>query len=385
MELHQEEIIQEEIIQEEIIQEEIIQEEIIQEELNEDNDQKESSEEEIWRECVDYNMYEVSTFGNVRNKKSGKILRQASSEGGYMCAGLKHNDGSRKTPSVHRLVAIAFIENPENKPQVNHLDKNKGNNNVNNLEWCTAKENNMHKSSTLIQTTNQNIKVWRVDINTNEKLQLYNSIEEAGLWICNNNLLEPLNVRSSISCAIRGVYKKTCYGFKWERYEQTNLENEEWKNVIINGEENENYQVSNLGRFKNYKGIIMENYKPHHSGYIYVRVNKEKYALHRLVALTFIENSENKPIVNHIDGNKINNCANNLEWCTIKENNQHTIDTGLKKIYKRRVGQYSTSGELIEEFDSITDAKKKIGIQSIKEVLNGNQKTSGGFLWKYLD
>ena len=64
----------------------------------------------------------------------------------------------------------------------------------------------------------------------------------------------------------------------------------------------------------------MKNYKPHHSGYIYLRVNIKKYALHRLVALTFIENPKNKEQVNHIDGNKINNCVNNLEWCTNKEN-----------------------------------------------------------------
>jgi hypothetical protein len=368
----------------ELHQEEIIQEEIIQEELNEDNDQKESSEEEIWRECVDYNMYEVSTFGNIRNKKTGKILKQSKSEGGYMSVGLMRNDETRKTPSVHRLVAITFIENPENKPQVNHLDKNRSNNNVNNLEWCTSRENNIHKSNTLTQTTNQNIKVWRIDVNTNEKLQLYNSIEEASTWICNNNSSELLSARAGISCAIRGIYK-TCCGFKWERYEQINLENEEWRNVIIDEKEIENYQISNLGRFKNYKGIIMENYKPHHSGYIYVRVNKEKYALHRLIALAFIENSKNKPFVNHIDGNKINNSVSNLEWCTIKENNQHAIDTGLKKFYKRRIGQYSIDGTLIEEFDSIVDAMEKTKVKGIKEVLYNKQKTSGGFLWKYLD
>lgn len=358
--------------------------EVNQEELELNETTFEEKQEEIWRECVDYNMYEVSTFGNVRNKKTGKILRQSKREGGYMSVGLMRNDDTRKTPSVHRLVASTFIENPENKPQVNHLDKNRSNNNVNNLEWCTSKENNIHKSNTLTQTTNQNIKVWRVDANTNEKLQLYNSIEEANLWMCNNDLAESSSVRAGISCSIRGVYK-TCGGFKWERQEQITLENEEWKNVIINGEENENYQISNLGRFKNYKGIIMENYKPHHSGYIYVRVNKEKYALHRLVAFAFLENTENKPFVNHIDGNKTNNAVNNLEWCTIKENNQHAIDTGLKTFYKRRIGQYSISGELIEEHDSIVEAMEKTKVKGIKEVLYKKQKTSGGFLWKYLD
>ena len=104
----------------------------------------------------------------------------------------------------------------------------------------------------------------------------------------------------------------------------------------INGSEVNNYFVSNLGRFKNYKGIIMENYKPHHSGYIYLRVNKDKYALHRLVASTFIENPKNKSMVNHIDGCKTNNAVTNLEWCTVQENNQHNHNAGLIKVFTRK-------------------------------------------------
>ena len=129
----------------------------------------------------------------------------------------------------------------------------------------------------------------------------------------------------------------------------------------------------------------MENYKPHHSGYIFARVNKEKYLLHRLVAFAFLENPENKPFVNHIDGNKTNNCLNNLEWCTVSENNQHAIDTGLKQFYKRRIGQYTLEGEFIKEYNSIIDAMNETKIQSIKKVLYKKQKTAGGFIWKYLD
>ena len=105
---------------------------------------------------------------------------------------------------------------------------------------------------------------------------------------------------------IRGVYKISS-GFKWILEEQESLENEIWKQVIIKDKDTTNYYVSSLGRFKNSKGIIMKDYKPHHSGYIYVRVNIQKYALHRLIALIFLPNLENKPCVNHIYGNKINN------------------------------------------------------------------------------
>lgn len=340
--------------------------------------------EETWKPVDSYENYEVSSFGKVRNKKTGRILRQ-SCKGGYMGVGLSHKEKTCKSFSVHRLVALAFIENPENKPHINHKDKNRSNNNVDNLEWCTALENNLHKSSSLEQTTNQNLKVWRVDKKTNEKIELHNSIYDAAIWCVENNFSSSShNARGNISNVVRGVYKSSC-GFKWVMDDQTSLENEVWKNVVINGKTYENYFVSNLGRFKNSKGVIMEDYKPHHSGYIYLRVNKEKYALHRLVAFAFIENPHNKPVVNHIDGCKTNNCVSNLEWCTIQENNQHNHNAGLIKLYRRKIAQYNLNGELIKAYDSIVSAHKETGVKGIKEVLYKKQKSSGGFLWKYLE
>ena len=67
-------------------------------------------------------------------------------------------------------------------------------------------------------------------------------------------------------------------------------------------------------------------------------------------------------------------------WCTISENNQHAIDTGLKKFYKRKIGQYTINGELVKEFNSIIEAMNETGITSIKQVLYGRQNTSGGFI-----
>lgn len=340
-------------------------------------------EVEEWRILSMNDNYQVSNLGRVMNKKTKRILKPSRC-GGYMSVGLSLNC-KKKTFSVHQLVGLCFIENPENKPQINHIDKNGYNNNITNLEWCTAEENNIHKCITLVQKTNQNIKLWRCDINTGEKIELYNSIYEAAVWcVENGHSSSTHNARGNISCALRGVYISSC-GYKWIRNEQPDLENEIWKNVTVNGETFTNYFVSNLGRFKNSKGIIMENYKPHHSGYIYVRVNKTKYALHRLVESTFVENIESKPAVNHIDGCKTNNSASNLEWVTIAENNQHNHNVGLIKCFTRKIGQYNLEGEFIKEFPSIVSAIKETKISSIKEVLYNRQKTAGGFIWKYLD
>ena len=99
---------------------------------------------EIWKplkglvENGDY--YEVSNFGNVRNYKTGRILKPGKNQSGYLQIGLYKNRKVKKF-LVHRLVAIAFLPNPENLPEVNHKDENKGNNNVENLEWCDRKYN----------------------------------------------------------------------------------------------------------------------------------------------------------------------------------------------------------------------------------------------------
>lgn len=338
---------------------------------------------EEWIMVKDYNNYAVSSKGNVKNIKTERILKP-SNKGGYLIVGLCKN-GKSITLSIHRLVATAFIPNNENKSQVNHKDKNRLNNNSSNLEWNTASENNIHRSSNCIQTTNQNIVVWRLDKETNELLQKYDSIELAAIWCFENKLcISSHNSRGGISNTIRGVVK-TCCGYKWEMNKQTSLDGEIWKNIKINEKIVENYFVSNLGRFKNSKGIIMNNYKPHDSGYIYLRVNTTKYALHRLIASTFIINLQDKPAVNHIDGNKLNNCVENLEWVTIKENNQHNHNVGIIKLFKRQIAQYDLQLNELKRFNSIKEAMDELQIGTIKKVLYNKQKTAGGFIFKYVE
>jgi hypothetical protein len=95
---------------------------------------------EIWKDIEGYTIYQVSTFGNVRNKDRNKLLKQKVEKTGYIRVSLCENQ-NRKYHSIHRLVAEAFIENHENKSQVDHKDDDKANNNVTNLQWATAEEN----------------------------------------------------------------------------------------------------------------------------------------------------------------------------------------------------------------------------------------------------
>ncbi|SFA50969.1 NUMOD4 motif-containing protein [Parageobacillus thermantarcticus] len=98
---------------------------------------------ERWKQIDNLN-YEVSTYGRVRNRKTGYILKPYLHDNKYLVVSLTTSNGKKKKFKVHRLVAKAFIPNPFNKPQINHLDGNKLNNHVSNLEWCTNKENANH-------------------------------------------------------------------------------------------------------------------------------------------------------------------------------------------------------------------------------------------------
>ena len=96
-----------------------------------------------WRNVDGFSDYLVSENGEVKNKTTGQILKQTITQKGYAVVGLV-NGGKHKNVRVHRIVAMAFVANPRNKPQVNHKDGNKLNNKRENLEWVTGKENIRH-------------------------------------------------------------------------------------------------------------------------------------------------------------------------------------------------------------------------------------------------
>lgn len=122
------------------------------------------------------------------------------------------------------------------------------------------------------------------------------------------------------------------------------------------------------------------------------------------MAIAFIPNPENKPVINHINGMKNDNRLENLEWTTQQENTQHAVKTGLKVVTEKqkmaainnllkareknkvKVRQFDLNGNYIRTWNSITEASKFYGFKSSAAIIKnckGKTKTSGGYVWKY--
>jgi len=344
---------------------------------------------EEWQVINDFPNYSVSNFGNVKNNLNNKLMK-LNLKGGYYNIMLTNSE-CRKAFKVHRLVALAFIENPENKPEVNHINKNKLDNSVSNLEWANRKEQMQHRSIGLNLKPNTNKPIYRLS-KDDEILENYNSIEDAGKWAFENKLAKSAHSgRNAIGNCLNGLSIKA-YNFKW-KFVDNSLENEEWREINVNKLLNDEiisdkkYYVSNLGRFKNSYGTIMENYKPNEDGYIRVYIYNKTFAIHRVVAFTFLQNPENKETVNHKDGNKLNNNVDNLEFATNKEQQIHKFQIGLGNNFTRKIKQYDLNWNLIKEHTSISLAAKEMNISkgSIQGVLIKYRKTAAGYIWRYSD
>ena len=107
---------------------------------------------EVWRSIENYDNYAVSSFGRVKNTKTERILKAADNGQGYLKVSL-YEDGVKKTHKIHRLVANAFLNNPNDKLCVDHKDNNRTNNHISNLRFATTKENNQNSSIRLDNTS----------------------------------------------------------------------------------------------------------------------------------------------------------------------------------------------------------------------------------------
>ena len=326
---------------------------------------------EEWRDIAGYEgHYQVSNLGRVKSldrdiiMASGKkrhvcekILFQSAVGDGYKTVGLKIR-GKSKVFKVHRLVAGAFINNPDDMPNVIHINGVPDDNRASNLRWGSGQDT---------------IDVRMINGNSRHSSDISNHIDS----MTNDEPLE--------------------------------LEGERW--LPIPGYEGI-YEVSSIGRIRRCYRVtssgahlrpkILKQCIGRH-GYPCINLRKNgfirKHTIHRLVASAFIPNPDNLPVVDHINSNKLDPRVENLRYCTYEENTGYAVKSGVMDIEERtkRITSESVQNKKIEasrkaviredgkRYPSLTHAAKDIGctVSSISAMLNGKSKTVMGHTFRF--
>lgn len=173
--------------------------------------------EEEWRPLIYGNLdlsdrYEISNMGRMRNVSDKSLLKQCRSKKGYMTVCISLGKKKRKCLKMHRAVAYAFLPNSNRFPAVNHKDGCKENNRVDNLEWCSNKQNIEHaKEHGLFHNGSENRRKRVISL---EDMLMFNSITEAATYIFSQrNNIKLKSIDDTIRKALK--YKRKAYGRTW--------------------------------------------------------------------------------------------------------------------------------------------------------------------------
>lgn len=331
--------------------------------------------EELWKVIESKNNYEISSHGRIRNIKTG-----------YISIGVDHQGYRRATfsskPLLHVLVAEAFIGNkPSNNHSVDHINRIKYDNRLENLRWATQSEQSVNKDK--YKRTGRPVIQLTLD---DEFVKEFDTALEASqdLGISRSSIKDVCKKREIVKPNGNKYVRKTVGGFKWVyKNEYEELEDEEWRSTTI---ESVNISFSNMGRVKYLSGKITYGCKDK-AGYYKFAVNDRKYTVHIYIAKLFIGNPPTpNHTVDHINRIKSDNNVQNLRWASKSEQNNNRVLSNVKAYNSRNVIQYDLNNKEVNRFKSIKEASSitHINISNIGAACRGIQNTSGGFIWKYL-
>lgn len=324
---------------------------------------------------ADESDFEINRFGQIRNRKRGNLRKHYIDANGYRTIVLKTHG---KTYLVHRLVAVAFIPNLDSRLDiVDHKNSDRADCRADNLEWVTSKTNSQrahrHRTPKMWSESQKynKVPVRQVDSKTGTLIKTFSSLSDAAR--ATNTTPRSIQHLMVAEATIDGT-------FRWETGEKlvkpnSEIEGEKW--LPVPGWPG--YEASDLGRIRGKRQNllslqIISGY--HHVQLINGAERKNAY-VHRLVALAFLgPPSDPKLVVDHKDGNRLNNISANLRWISHKENVELALATKVHKINP-------TSMEILATFNSINAACHAAGIEknAFRKILH-ESKLSDGFIWK---
>lgn len=271
-------------------------------------------ENEIWKEHPIYKGYYGSNLGRIKyfdnrlKSNNVKIKKQQLNYDNRFQFDITYQKKHRK-PYVARFIMECFY-GINKEMQVDHIDSVQYNNKLSNIRYVTIQENNSNPNSIIKRKIRKPhkglVKIKQIDINSNEIIKIWESCTD---------IINELKLSKKAGSHIRAVCngkEKNAYGYKWEYIEEPDLENEIWKpHPYLK------IMCSNKGRLRWNKTekISYTTCGSNHKGrFLKKLINKKTYAVHRLIAETWIDNPENKPYIRHLDGNNFNNDVKNLVW-----------------------------------------------------------------------
>lgn len=391
--------------------------------------------------------YYASKYGEIFSTKSGKLFKMKFQEDptGYWTLILRiEQDGVIGPVSclVHRLIALAWIENPNELPKVNHIDENKKNNCVTNLEWITSKGNYEHSKDSYKHYQKAVVQATLDGKFVNEFESMKKAEDETGIsarsiclvcqgkrrkageftWFYKKDFVEGKGMRKLKQCKkVRQYTKKgkfmkefesvqdaakavgalasnisnacngrqeTCRNYIWKFVEEEEKpdETEDW--VVL--DEYPHDKISRDGRIfstwvKRLKKLKIDGKEYRHVSITDIDGVEHKMFVHMLIAKAYIPNPRGLKFANHIDGDPSNNTVENLEWSNHNLNAQHAYDNGLNSS-RKKVRQLE-DGVVVGRFDSMAEAAEAVGVSAsaISHCCCGDTglKTAGGYSWEY--
>ena len=346
--------------------------------------------ENEWTEIPKYPKYEASREGKILGPRG---IMKGTIHNEYIRVTVRNEDGE-KDEYVHKLIALTYIENVDNKPTVDHINRDKLDNRVENLRWATMKEQNENKDK--CEHKNSRRSVYQLDKNGNI-IKKWDSIADA------ENYLK-LPHKGHISAVCKNKIKTYAgYGWKYAIDVDVNEDNEEWfiaKIPKLNPEQHNVIYVTKSGKIKKPNGEIITG-TLHRKEYLKVgisiydnifetSISSKSISVHKIIANTFLDKVEGKTKVNHKNGIKTDNRLENLEYVTTLENNLHAIEIGLKKPNfngknSKAIIRLTMGGQEIETYPSVSEAARVLGLttSNICAALKGKSKFCYNSLWKY--